>query len=368
MRALFDETQSELGFGIDNVLTADLSLSPVRYPTTTQARVFFRELLDRASVLPGVDGAAIGNTVPGGLATTIANISVPNTNTGAGVTGSADDFVRYETVSANYFRTLNIGIAAGRGFTAYDRSNAMAVAVINEAFATLHWLDLRAAIGQRIAFGNQAFVVVGVAKNIRGVRSQAEPVAYFLYDQFQQPPKQVTLFLHFATGSTSLAEPVRRLVQSVDSTQPVYNLKTLEAIAFAPLARLRFISNMTVAFSLLAALIAIIGVYGAMSRVVDERMTELAIRLALGSEPRQLFREVLARAGLVVSVGVVCGLLAAYYAVPVLRANVVGLDATPLGATLIAALVTVVGASIGATIIPAARAALVDPVVLLRRQ
>lgn len=370
MQALLQETRVELGFRTENVLTADISLSPIRYPTVPHARAFFRELLDRASVLPGVDSVSIGNTAPGGPATTIANVTVRRDGDSAfaGYEGSAESPVRYETVSANYFGTLGIGTIAGRPFNTDDAISATPVAVVNEAFARQQWLDAKTALGRQVAFGRRAFTIIGVAKDVRGVRAKAEPAVYFLYEQFPQPPKQVTLFLHSGSASMAFAEPLRRLVQSLDPSQPVYNVRTLERIVLAPLARLRFISSLTAVFSLLATLIAAVGLYSAMSRAVDERRTELAIRLALGSSPRRLFRDVLGRAVWLVLSGIAFGLLAAYFAVPVLRANVIGLHAAPADSTLAAALLTVFAVSIGGAIVPALRAAAVDPMVLLRRQ
>ena len=240
--------------------------------------------------------------------------------------------------------------------------------MVNEAFAKQQWLDVGSALGQQVAFGRRAFTIIGVANDVRGVRSRPEPVVYFLYEQFPQPPKQVTLFLHSSRRNVELGEPLRRLVQSLDSNQPLYNVRTLDRIVLAPLARLRFISGMTGVFSLLASLVAAVGLYGAMSRAVDERRTELAIRLALGSSPRRLFRAVMARTVSLLLSGIGLGLLAVYFTVPLLRANVVGVDAAPAASTRAAAILIVSIVSIGGAVVPAMRAATVDPMVLLRRQ
>lgn len=369
-RSLFNESRVDLGFRTAGVLTADISISRLRYPTPTQARSFFRELVDRASALPGVQTVSLGNTVPGGPATTIANVRVRRdieNSTGDATGEQSDSFVRYETVTPNYFAALSIQMRAGRAFTDRDATGATSVAVVNETFARNHWLGTGSALGRQISFGRRDFTIVGVSDDVRSVRSQAESMVYFLYDQFPQPPLQMTLFLRLSSDRLASALPLRHAVQSLDPSQPVYNVLMLERVVFASLARFRFISAMAAVFSVLAVLIAVLGLYSNMSRTVNERRSELAIRLAIGSSPGRLFRDVLARGFLLVFIGIGLGVPAAYALVGVLGARIVGLDGSPEVGALVGTIVTVSVCSIGGVIVPAVRAASVDSIAALRR-
>jgi len=279
-----------------------------------------------------------------------------------------ESFSRCEIVAGDYFRTLSIPIAAGRPLGALDTATNQAVAVVSEAFARKHWGGAEEALGHEVRFGRPTFIVVGVAGDVRepGSTSPPSPLAYFPYEQFPRPASQMTVFLH-GRNAAALAGPLTELVRSLNPTQPLYNVLTLERVVFAPLTRLRLIVIMIATFGALTVLVAAAGVYGTTSYAVTERMHEMGIRLALGSSPRRLFRLIVRDGLAVVLAGALVGLPLARAFTRFIASRLEGIGAADV-ATYAAAFAVVALVGLAGSAVPAVRAMRADPREILRSQ
>jgi putative ABC transport system permease protein len=362
--------RTDLGFRTADTLTADLSLSRTQYAGPEAAGAFFRDVLERASVLPGVESAALGSTVPAGPGVTTCNVEVDRA-TPATIGPQADpldSFSRCEVVAGDYFRTLAIPIIAGRPLDRRDHATSQPVVVVSDAFARKHWGGAEDAPGREVRFGRPTFTVVGVAGDVRdpGSASPPFPAVYFPYEQFPGPSAQMTVFLH-GRNPAALAGPLTELVRSLNPNQPLFNVLTLDRVVFSPLARLRLIVIMIAVFGGVTVLVAAAGVYGTTSYDVSERMHEMGIRLALGSSPQRLFRLIVRDGMTVVLIGAVLGLPLARAFTRLLASQLEGIG-RPDASTYAAMFVLVVLVGLAGTAVPASRSMRADPREILRSQ
>jgi putative ABC transport system permease protein len=359
----------DLGFRTTDTLTADVSLSRAQYASPSALAAFFRDLLDRAAALPGVDSVALGSTVPAGPTVVTTSVTVD----GATVPGAAEasndplaSFSLYETVAGDYFETLSIPIKAGRTFDQRDRAGSPPVAIVSEAFAKKYWANSSSAIGRHVRAGSASLEIVGVAGDVGGAESisSPRPLLYVPYEQDPRPSSQATVFLH-GRNAAALAGPLTTVVRSLNPDQPLFNVVTLEQVVFAPLTRLRLIVIMIATFGMLTILVAAAGVYGTTAYSVTERMHEMGIRLALGGSPARLFRLMVGDSVKVVLVGAAVGVPAAVAFTRFIASRLEGVGhadvSTYVTMVTLVALVGLVGSAV-----PALRATRADPREILR--
>lgn len=368
-RSLLGLVQTNLGFRTTDTLTADVSLGRGQYAGPVEMSAFFRDLLDRAAALPGVESVALGSTVPAGPGVMTCNVEVVRARAEEAPAPSADPLASFSTceiVAGDYFRALAVPLIAGRPLDDRDTAASRPVAVVSEAFARKHWGDTGPALGRELAIGRATFTIVGVAGDVRepGATSPPFPQVYFPYWQFSRPASQMTVFLH-GRNAAALAGPLTELVRSLNPNQPVYNVLTLERVVFAPLTRLRLIVIMIATFGALTVLVAAAGVYGTTSYAVMARMHEMGVRLALGCTPRRLFRLVVRDGMTVVLVGALVGLPLARAFTRFIASRLDGIgpaDGPTYAATV--ALVALVG--LAGSAVPAFRAMRADAREILR--
>jgi len=370
-RALLGLVRVDLGFRTTDTLTADVSLGRGQYAGPAETTAFFRDLLDRAAALPGVESAALGSTVPAGPGMMTCNVEVVRAvpeETPPPSADPLDSISRCEVVAGDYFRTLAIPTIAGRPLDDRDAATSQPVVVVSEAFASKHWGETGPALGHELTFGRTTFTIVGVAGDVRepGSTSPPFPQVYFPYWQFPRPSSQMTVFLH-GPNAAGLAAPLTGLMRSINPNQPLYNVLTLERVVFAPLTRLRLIVVMIATFGALTILVAAAGVYGTTSYVVMTRMHEMGVRLALGSTPRRLFRLVVRDGMTVVLVGALVGLPLARAFTRFIASRLEGVGAADV-ATYAATVALVALVGLAGSAVPAFRAMRADPREILRTQ
>ncbi len=362
--------RGDLGFRTADTLTADVSLSRTQYAGPAALGTYFRDLLDRASALPGVESVALGSTVPAGSAVITANVEVDRATTPEAAPRPADaleSFSLCEVIAGDYFKTLSIPIVAGRALDGRDTAANQPVVVVSQAFARKHWGGPERALGHEVRFGS-AFTVAGVAGDVRqpGSTSPSLPLVYFPYEQFPRPSPQMTVFLH-GRNAAGLAGPLAGLVRTLNPNQPLFNVVTLERVVFAPLARLRLISIMIAGFGALTVLVAAAGVYGTTSYAVTERMHEMGIRLALGSTPRRLFRLIVRDAITVVLLGIAVGLPLARAFTRFMASRLEGVGRADL-LTYVATFLLLALIGLAGSAVPALKTMRADPREILRSQ
>ncbi len=359
-RSLQNARRIEPGFDVGRLAVLSFNLGAQGY-TPARGASFYRELIERASRLPGVESAALATheaLFGGGFGRTV----FPE-----GVTGdSVGTFVLVNTVSPHYLATAGTPLLRGRDIEAIDREGGARVAVVNEAMAKRYWPGADP-IGRRFHFfGTEPYEVVGVAKDSKLWTLDEEPRACAYVALAQNYSPAATLYVRSERPSAQLAA-LRAEIQRLDERLPVFGVGSFRERVEASLWAPRMAAGLLGAFSGLALTIASIGLYGVMAFSVSRRTREIGLRMALGAAPRDVMRLVLGSGLSLALAGIALGSLAALglsRAISGLLYGVPSVDAVTFG---VVPLVLVAAASV-ACYVPARRAMKVDPVVALRAE
>src|SRR5436190_4830161 len=362
------------GFNAEGVLSARLSLPADQYGTATQAQQAFEAILEQARAIPGVRAAGITSQVPRGRGGN-GNGLIPEGRTpdAANAIGS-----RLRMVTPGYFDAMGIPITRGRALTDQDRRGGLKVMVISEALARAAWPD-QDPIGRRIICceaapdgGPDYKTVVGVAGDVRSNAPGDAPTPEFYLPIAQVPPEawtwiQRTMYVVVRTpgdpssAGGSLREAVRRVAPDV----PLFDVRTMEERLGASLSTARFNMTLLTLLGGIGLLLAAIGIYGVIGYFVSRRTQEIGVRMALGATRADVVRLVVGQAAGPLCAGLVLGVLASLALTGVLRAQLFGVTprdpSTLAGVAVLLALVGLV-----ASLVPARRAASIDPTRALR--
>ena len=354
--------RTDPGFASDHILTMEVALPTEKYAKPQQQIAFFDEALRRIAALPGVQSAAISAALP--LETRRITPLLPE--------GQPDvplmqrPFVDIEAVSAQWFATLRVPLLAGRAFTDADNADAPKVVIVNQAFARRFWPGQNP-IGKTIVVGRgpAPSEVVGVAGNVhnRGIAGDPAPQVWLPFPQL--PWGDMNLLVRTAVPPMSMAAAVRAQVAAVDPDQPVTAIQTADDLMDAGRAQPRFTMVLLAAFSITALLLAAIGLAATLAWTVVQRRQEMAIRLALGAEHRDILR-LIVRQGLALAVtGIAIGLAAGLLLTRLLSSVLYQTSARDLETFALAPAVFLLIASL-ASYWPARRATRVDPIETLK--
>jgi putative ABC transport system permease protein len=365
VRSLVTLARVDLGFETERVLAVNIALPETRYDTPAKRLVFFQTLTTRVQGLAGVQSVAFANRFPmrGGWSSS-ANFEG---------TAPTDSFIAdFQAVNPGYFVTLGIPLVRGRTVTDDDRAGTLSAAVVNQAFVR-RFLSSEDPIGKRFARSGPRqpmITIVGVAGDIRrnGKAASVQPEVYLPAAQTTLYPVRLADFAVRAKGDPrALVGAIQDAVWVVDPEQPITDVKTLDEVLSASMAERRFNLILLVCFAALAVGLAIVGVYGVVAYAAGERTREIGIRIALGAAPWDVVSLVV-RSGLGWSiVGVGAGLAGAW-AVTRLMTGLL-FEITPTDpATFASIAVVMIAVALGASYIPARRAATVDPVRALRAE
>jgi predicted permease len=354
------------GYDIDHVLLVTTDFSVAKLPPV-EARRAGERIVERVSAMPGVRSAAFGQIVP----FSGAFVSRPVVPDGQSITPATEDqyLVPYAVVSEGYFRTLGMKLT-GRDFAASDNEAAQKVIIVNETLAQKYWPG-RSAIGQRLTLPlkdpGPSYEVVGVVADGKYVSltEQQHPYVYVPWRQMHRP--RMTLHVRTAGDPMSLASEVRSQVGSVNREVPAYNPVSLATYVDRSIAQQRMVARLLVLFGAIALAVAAVGVYGLTAFSVARRAKELGVRVALGAQPRDLVRMLVAQSAVLIVAGLILGSAAAFFLTRLVETLLFGVTATdPVSFAGGAALLAVT--TIAATVIPARRATRVDPLAVLRTE
>ncbi len=358
--------QVDPGFRANNVLTMSVSLSPAQYDTDAKRADFYRQLVERVEAMPGVDDASVTLTLPttGWAGAPVRIAGRPE------LLLNQRPIAIVQQISPDYFRTLDIPLKRGRAFTSRDNATAPPVTIIDEGLARRFWpLYPRGEdpIGQHLLVGShkQPLEIVGIAAAVHQQGRDADPMPGFYLPDAQSPPQAAILMLRTKSDPASFAAPVRKQVLALDHNQPISDVRTLSAVLDASESQRRLMFSLLGAFSVVATLLAVLGLYSVISYSVVERTREIAIRQALGAQRSSILALVL-RQGLGLALGgVVFGIAAAAGLTRLLSTMLFGVKAIdPVTFVLAATLFLIV--ALAASYIPARRAAAVEPMAALR--
>jgi putative ABC transport system permease protein len=269
-------------------------------------------------------------------------------------------------VSAGYFGTLGIPIVSGREFGRFDGPGRPLTAVVNEAFVARHFPGADP-VGQRIKIFGVPREVVGVVRNerFRGLEAGPAPAMYLPLAQNPQP--SLTLVLRTVGDPLDMAPALREAMRAVDPTLALFEVGSAERALATSLEERRFTLLLLASFAFVALTLAAVGIYGVVSYAVSERTREVGVRIALGAQPRDVFRMVVWQ-GMALSVAAIAAGTAAALALGrVMERLLFGVAARdPL--TFVAVAAILLATAFGASAVPALRATRVDPTTALRAE
>jgi putative ABC transport system permease protein len=340
------------GFTPQGTYTMRVPLSGPRYQDLGQKHAYVNELLERLETAPGVEAA--------GISSVTYNIPVAVSGVGR---GGADPppAVAVRMVSPAYLRAMGVSLLRGRWPSA---ANAFDSVVVNETFArTL--IPNADPIGRTISGSFVSGTIVGVAHDFAYAQldGEARPELYY---PWQRSPTIQSLAVA-ARMSESAVPVVRRLVEGIDHTQPVYQFQTLEQSLSESVAPRRFNMLLLELYAGSAVIMALVGTFGVVARTVSRRTRETAVRIAVGARPAAVAFMIIRQAMVYVILGIGAGVMATFAGGRIMRGMLYGVQPQdPTTITLIA--VGLTAAALVACAFPAARAARVDPVVALRQE
>jgi len=364
LRSLAAARAVDPGVDVDRIALAALDLDMLRYPEA-RSRRFFDELLDRLRALPGVEAAALAQREPLSLNVSSSSIYVP------GHQATPDDpaySIDATEVSPGYFEALGIPIVAGRDFTDADTPDSPGVVVISQAMADRFWPG-ESAIGRRLQLrgpDGPPYEIVGVSADYK-VRTIGETPRPYVHFAHAQRFSAYAIVMVRARGSAAeMIAPLRQALLAAEPDLVIMAIQPLAASIAATLFPARAAAVLVGLFGLLALALAAVGLYGVIAYSVSRRTREIGIRMALGAEPGAVLRLVLRQGLTLVAVGIGLGGMAAVWAARLVAGSLYGAGAAdPLAYAGAAALL--VGVAAVANVVPALRAARVDPMVALRQ-
>jgi putative ABC transport system permease protein len=366
LRSLGALRATNTGFRTANVLTMRVNASRTRYAQGPQVAQFYDQLLQRVRALPGVKNVA-----------TISDLFLSNTpNSGTFTLEDRAPFPPSEQIEATtdmvspgFFETMQVRLVSGRFIDGRDKDGAPRVIVINETFANKYWPN-QDPVGKRLVFGtpgprNPWITIVGVIGDMRrrGLHQGARLEVFF--SAAQNAGRNMQLLVATDGRPLALAAAVRAEVRALDSSAPITDLSTVEADIGESLAVRRFQALLLALFSILAVLLAAVGIFGLMAQMVVRRTPEIGLRMALGASPQDVLKMVLRQGVLLAAGGAAAGICAAFALARLLHSLLFGISAADPISYAGAAVVMAVAVTLACGL-PAWRAARVDPMVALR--
>jgi predicted permease len=344
----------------DRVLAGSVNLTLRGYEAERGQQVYAR-LLEDVRAIPGVQHATLTSVLPvtsGGTRQNLrAGATVPR----------VDAPVEFDIVfvSPGYFATFGVPLVAGRDFSAADRTGAERVAIVNESMKRKFWPSA-SPVGSTFSDG-QPYTVIGIARDTkyRNLREAPRMVIYLPIAQSYR--ESANLVVRSTLPPSQIVESLRARIRAIDPALPLFNVRTLAEHVNRSLYADRLRANLIGALAVLAVALAAIGIYAVLSHTIAERTREVGVRLALGAQPQAVLRMLLGSGARLAALGITAGLALSWMLTGLVGSQLYGLTATdPL--TLAAASGVLFAVAIGATLIPAWRAAWLDPVVALRRR
>jgi predicted permease len=368
LRGLQRFLNSDPGWQVDGLVTAQMSLRGEKYASDKQRVVFLTELENRLRALPGVQHAAIAGSHP------VFGFDASSSFLIEGRPEPPPDQypeMFFEPVSGDYFETLGARLQQGRTFNTTDTSDHPSVVVINETAARNFWPN-ESPIGKRISDTDPQrhfYEIVGVVNDLAFPGSLEEP--YTRFEAFvpatQAAPAFLMIVLRTSSNTEAIANSLRNSIAGLEPALPVYRIRTARAAVDQGLGSISLLGSLLGAFATIGVILAAIGIYGVVSYTVVQRIGEFGIRMALGAQPRDVLWLVLGKGAVFVGIGALLGSVGAYGVSKLLISIVPSL---PTRDPLILPLATLalVAVALVACYVPARRATRVDPLVALKSE
>jgi predicted permease len=390
LRSFWNLLEVRPGFDPHQMVTARIWLPVPNIPEQDAYRLiekrgaYYREVLRRAGALSGVEQAAVGSveSLPMGNKRRKSTFVIE----GRAAESERVPVAEIASVSSGYFDVLKTPLRRGRVFTEHDDATGQRVAVINEALVREYWSNSDP-VGQHIQLnsgralqltsadsrtaGRQAqsenITIVGVVGDIKTDGFDAAGTPHIYLPNPQAPSYNSVVYLRTAWDAGALSEAIRREIQAVDPTIPVFGIQTMDEIVARSMAARRFALEMLGIFAIVAFLLACVGIYGVMAYAISQRTGEIGLRMALGARRSDILTIVLSEAGMIVIAGVGAGLVGSLVLTRFLQTLLFDIKPTdPL--TFGTLTILLAGVALLASFIPARRASRIDPLLALRHE
>jgi predicted permease len=339
--------------------------SPTTFSVPAQRTDLYHRVLEQIQTVPGVQSAGI-----------IGDLFIANSREQV-VTVERDDGtvseslrLRGDEVSADFFNAIGTPLLRGRFFSVGDGPTSPLVAIINDAMARRSWSG-RDPVGRRFKLGpgdsdRPWYTVVGVVTDMRRQGLEREMVPQMFVSLAQSPPRSVDILMRTSSNDPlALAAALRVAVRRVEKSAPIYGVAPLEQQLGTYLSQRRFQTSLLTGFSIMALLMAAVGIYGLIQYSVATRTQEIGLRQALGAQAGDIFRMIVGEALMLSLTGLALGLVGAWWLGSAVSSVLYGVTASdPVTFTTVSLLLTAV--AVAGSYLPARRAMTVDPVVALR--
>ncbi len=360
MKSLYGLLRLDRGFQAEKVLVAGLPAIPQKQENEIQRGIFFQKVVSRLESRPGIEAVALTSAIP-----TTAPISPYRIQDHHNASSGEELKARLSAVSPQYFGTLAFALKTGRFFSAKDVSNSLPVAIINEALARKQF-ESENPVGRQIEVGGIPRTIVGIMGNSRNAPLDLIAIPEIYVPSLQSPRNNMVLVIR--TGSSnplSLAEVVKKEIGAIDPDQLVDDVETMEKALSVNMGVIKMGSSLLGALAMGALLLTAIGIYGVLSFLVSQRTHEFGIRMALGARRRDVLGLVLKQGLIMVTIGIVPGLLASIALGRLLASRIHGLS--PIEPMILLGVVFLfLAVALLACYLPARRATRVNPLVALR--
>ncbi len=353
-----------LGFRMDHIVTARVSIPDDKYKEDAQVVSFYDRLLRNVRELPGVEAAGTVSFLP----LTGQNFDNSFDIVGRPVRPASDkEYALVRFTDQQYFGILGIKLLRGRGIEERDRSGSPRALVISDSMARRFWPQ-GTPVGEHLIVymgeDQRPWEIVGVVSDVRhSIDSPPEPTMYIPYAQY--PYRFMVLTVRTNADPRTIVESIRGVTRTIDPDQPLSQVHTLVEVMARALEQWRFSMTLLGAFAALALVLAAAGIYGVISFTVGQRTSEIGIRMALGAQPGDVLRMILRQGLGVVFAGIAVGLAASVYLTRFMVTQLYGVRPTD-AATFIAIPILLTIVALTASYFPARRAMKVDPIVALR--
>ena len=357
----------DLHFNPENVLSVQMSLSPLRYDTNRKRVRFADEMLERVKSQPGIRSVGIAWTLPfmgwPGTPVQVFDRALMPLN--------ERPIAAINSVDAGYFHTLQIPLRRGRLFDERDGLDTAPVAIINETFARQFWPAYPGGddpIGQRVLIGANTtpVTIVGIVGDI--FLNPSVDIQRSVYRPYRQaPPPGVAFAIRTEGNPMRVANSVREQLRLIDRDQPIIAMRPLEEILDTALGQRRLVMTLLQLFAGLALILAMVGVYGVVAHIVTQRTREIGVLLALGARTTDIVRVLIGQAFWITTLGIAIGFAGAFGLTRFLKAYLFEVTPTDITTFIAVALGFLIVAS-ASSYLPLRRATRIDPMTVLRHE